>query len=211
MAHTPMSESPVETGPPLLGRRLREAREEQGIGLRTLAKRLSVSASLISQVERGKVMPSVGTLYAIVRELDISMDDLFYDGPAAKGRPQREEYSGPVQRSDVRDVIYLASGVRWERLSVEPDPDLDFQIVTYDVGAESCPSDALMTHEGKEFGYVLEGRLMMTIGDESYELVPGDSVSFTSTTPHRLANVGTEPMLAIWVVIGRERDSRFVP
>jgi transcriptional regulator with XRE-family HTH domain len=210
MAHTSATEIPPETGPQLLGQRLRTAREERGIGLRTLAKRLTVSASLISQVERGKVMPSVGTLYAIVRELDISMDDLFSHASSARRVP-REEDPGPVQRRDGRDVIYLASGVRWERLTVDPDPDLDFQIVTYDVGAESCPADGLMTHEGKEYGFVLEGRLGVTVGHGHYELGPGDSVSFASTTPHRLANVGTEPMLGIWVVVGRERDSRFVP
>jgi transcriptional regulator with XRE-family HTH domain len=207
--HTSATEPSAETGPPLLGQRLRDAREERGIGLRTLAKRLAVSASLISQVERGKVMPSVGTLYAIVRELDISMDDLF--SHASSARRVSQEEPGPVQRRDGRDVIYLASGVRWEQLTVERDPDLDFQIVTYDVGAESCPADSLMTHEGKEYGYVLEGRLGVTVGHGHYELGPGDSVSFASSTPHRLANVGNEPMLGIWVVVGRESDSRFVP
>jgi transcriptional regulator with XRE-family HTH domain len=209
MAHTPVTELPPETGPRFLGQRLREAREERGIGLRTLAKRLAVSASLISQVERGKVMPSVGTLYAIVRELDISMDDLF--SHASSSRRGQPDDDGPVQRIEGRDVIYLASGVRWERLTVDPDPDLDFQIVRYDVGAESCPADALMTHEGKEYGYVIDGRLGVTIGRAQYEMGPGDSVSFDSTTPHRLANTGTEAMLGIWVVVGRERDSRFVP
>jgi len=193
-------------GPEELGGRLRAAREAQAIGVRALAKRVNVSASLISQVERGKVMPSVGTLYAIVRELDVSMDDLF----AAPGPAQTESDGddGPVQRSDTRKTIYLASGVSWERLTRDPDPDLDFQLASYDVGAESCPPNALMTHGGHEYGYVLKGRLEVTIDRERYELSAGDSIDFPSSQPHRLANVGDEPAETLWLVVGRESDSR---
>jgi len=193
--------SPAE--PELLGQRLRNEREARQIGLRSLAKRVGVSASLISQVERGKVMPSVGTLYAIVRELSLSMDELFMDDQGqSNGAP------GPVQSGATRKTMYLASGVRWDRLTTSPDPELDFQYAVYDVGAESCPPDALMTHGGKEYGYVMRGRIGLTIGSSSYELGVGDSVSFVSTTPHRLWNAGDEPAEAIWVVVGRERDNR---
>jgi transcriptional regulator with XRE-family HTH domain len=196
--------SPAE--PPMLGQRLRAERERQSIGLRTLAKRVGVSASLISQVERGKVMPSVGTLYSIVRELSLSMDDLFLEEHGAGPGPSGRE--GPVQRHDTRKTLYLASGVRWERLTPAPVPDLDFQYAIYEVGAESCPADSLMRHDGKEYGYVVRGRLGVTIGYDSYELGVGDSISFASTTPHRLWNLGDEPAEAIWLVVGRESDSR---
>jgi transcriptional regulator with XRE-family HTH domain len=192
-----------------LGQGLREAREAQGIGLRTLAKRVGVSPSLISQVERGKVMPSVGTLYAIVRELDLSMDDLFA-GAQAIGRRAARDDGGPILHGQTRDTIYLASGVRWERLTAEPEAEMDFQISTYAAGAESCPADALMTHEGKEHGYLISGRLGVTIGDQTYEMGPGDSVSFASTTPHRLFTIGDEAAEAIWLVVGREKDARLV-
>jgi transcriptional regulator with XRE-family HTH domain len=194
------------TGPAGLGQRLREAREQQQISLRTLAKRIDVSASLVSQVERGNVTPSVGTLYAIVRELNLSMDELFSEAEV-DGGPRRTE-PGPVQRADTRKTIYLASGVRWELLTSQHDPELEFQMATYDVGAESCPADALMTHGGKEYGYVIRGRLEVTIGSEVYLLDPGDAVSFSSMTPHRLANAGDEIVEALWVVVGREADAR---
>lgn len=190
----------------LLGQRLRDERERQSIGLRTLAKRVGVSASLISQVERGKVMPSVGTLYAIVRELGLFMDDLFVEAGGRGAR--RAEPPGPVQRHDTRKTMHLASGVRWERLTPTADPGIDFQYSIYEVGAESCPADSLMRHGGKEYGYVLQGRLGVTIGYESYDLGPGDSVSFLSTLPHRLWNSGDETTTAIWLVVGRESDIR---
>ena len=55
-----------------LGERLREKRTERGLGLRELARRLDVSPSLVSQIETGKIQPSVRTLYAMVSELGVS-------------------------------------------------------------------------------------------------------------------------------------------
>src|SRR3954453_15625026 len=71
-------------GPDYVGARLRAERERQRISLRELARRLDPSASLISQVELGKASPSVGTLYAIVSELGMSLDELFFQ---AEGEP----------------------------------------------------------------------------------------------------------------------------
>ncbi|WP_249018879.1 helix-turn-helix domain-containing protein [Conexibacter sp. S30A1] len=62
----------------IVGSRVREERLAQRIGVRELARRVGVSASLISQVELGKASPSVGTLYAIVNELGLSLDELFF-------------------------------------------------------------------------------------------------------------------------------------
>jgi len=62
----------------IVGSRVREERLRQKIGVRELARRVGVSASLISQVELGKASPSVGTLYAIVNELGLSLDELFF-------------------------------------------------------------------------------------------------------------------------------------
>lgn len=192
--------------PALLGQRLRDARERQRVGLRTLAKHVGVSPSLISQVERGRVMPSVATLYSIVTELGLSLDELFLD---ENGRSERHrDPEGPVQRHDSRKTLQLASGVRWERLTPQHETDLDFQYARYEVGAESCPAESLMRHGGKEYGYVVEGKLGVTIGYESYELEPGDSVSFQSTLPHRLWNAGKVPAVAIWLVVGRDSDHR---
>lgn len=193
---------------PFVGQRLRERREARRISLRALAARVGVSASLISQIENGKVMPSVGTLYGIVRELGLSMDDIFADPDGGAGAPKPADGDGPVQRADGRQTIYLASGVRWERLTREPDPHVDFLVSNYAVGAESCPADALTRHAGHEYGYLLRGWLGVTVGDRSYELRPGDSVSFPSGTPHRLWNLGEEPATAIWFVVGRGDDAR---
>ncbi len=105
-------------------------------------------------------------------------------------------------------MINLASGVRWERLTPHSDRDVEFLYVVYPVGAASCAEDALMTHGGKEYGYVSSGTLGVRVGFDEYELGPGASIAFDSSSPHRLWAVGDEPVHAIWVVIGREADPR---
>lgn len=213
-----MTTTSPEPGPTAIdiGHRLRSRRVELGITVRELARRLSVSASLISQIENGKSNPSVGTLYLMVTELDMSLDQLFSgaSGPdSARGRdgangPPNPAVRGPVVTKDDREELQLASGVRWQRLTHVHDPNVDFLHVIYEPGGASCAENMLMRHAGFEYGYVLEGRLQVTIAFESYVLGPGDSISFPSTEPHRLASVSDEPVHAIWVVVGRLGDER---
>jgi transcriptional regulator with XRE-family HTH domain/quercetin dioxygenase-like cupin family protein len=221
------------SGPASVGRRLRRERERQGIGVREMSRRVNLSASLISQIELGRATPSVGTLYAIVTELNISLDELFFEAraaaqgesdgvgtagardtghPRASAKRARAEAPArtPVVRGDDRQSIHLGSGVTWERMSPDAEHGVDFLYVIYDVGGASAPERSLMRHAGREYGHLLEGRLNVTIGFETYELLPGDAISFDSTAPHRLFNPGDVPAKAIWFVVGRD-DPRFTP
>ena len=82
-----------------MGERLRAARQGRGLSLRDLAERLGVSASLISQIETGRANPSVSTLYALVDELDVSLDELLFAerraGPPGVGRARTAVPSRP--------------------------------------------------------------------------------------------------------------------
>lgn len=193
-----------------VGGRLRAERERLGISLRELARRVGVSPSLVSQIELDRVNPSVSTLYALVTELGMTMSDVFGDSPSEERviRRLRDDDDGLAERPETRRVINLASGVRWERLTPHSDREVEFLYVVYPVGAASCPEDALMTHGGKEYGYVSSGTLGVRVGFEEYELGPGGSIAFDSSSPHRLWAVGDEPVHAIWVVIGRKADPR---
>jgi DNA-binding XRE family transcriptional regulator/quercetin dioxygenase-like cupin family protein len=194
-----------------LGPRLRGAREKAGMSVRGLARKIGVSASLVSQIEHGHVMPSVGTLYAMANELGLLVDDLFRDEDTAPppDRPARGLATlGPVQRSRGRETIHLSGGVRWERLTPTSDAEVEFLYVVYDVGATSCEKDALIRHGGKEYAYVLSGRLGIQVGFEEFELRPGDSISFDAQNPHRLWTIGKRPAVAVWVVLNRHGDRR---
>jgi transcriptional regulator with XRE-family HTH domain len=202
-----------------IGERLRAERERLGLSLRKLAARLELSPSALSQIETGRSRPSVKTLYALVSELGISFDSLFAsevratDGPGdavSHGEPGgitvRSIGNDPeqiVQRAGTRKTIELESGVLWERLNPPGDRDVEFLEVTYAVGGASSSGGTYVRHAGREYGLVLSGRLQVTVGFDEFELRPGDSVCFESSTPHRLATVGLKPVKAVWFVIGR--------
>jgi mannose-6-phosphate isomerase-like protein (cupin superfamily) len=158
-------------------------------------------------------MPSVGTLYGIASELELTFDDMFAGRSAGQRRRSNRssdgshEPSSPIQRSHNRKRIRLSGGVRWERLTTHYDEQVEFLHVVYEPGAVSCPEDALLRHPGKEYAFILSGRLGLKIGFEDYELGPGDSCSFSSQMPHRLWTIGTEPVCAIWVVVNRGKSA----
>jgi transcriptional regulator with XRE-family HTH domain len=215
--------------PPEVGERLRERRLALNLSVRELARRLRLSPSLISQIERGKATPSVGTLYAVTSALGLSMGTLFagagnggevgatvggsaseFTSALAKiqvGGSGKEaaadDLLDPTVDPEHRKRIQLGSGVIWERLTRTPDPNVDFLYVEYQPGGASCEANALVRHAGREYGLVLSGTLEITLGFETYILGPGHSISFDSTIPHRLATVGDEPVTAVWIVAGR--------
>jgi transcriptional regulator with XRE-family HTH domain len=194
-----------------LGSRLRQARERKGFTVRGLARYVGVSPSLVSQIERGHVMPSVGTLYLITNQLDLVVDDLFKDaaaGASANRDTAHKNAADPIQRPTGRKTIRLAEGVRWERLTPRPDPEVEFLYVVYEPGAESCDKDSLIRHGGKEYAYMMSGRLGLKLGFEEFQLEPGDSITFDAQMPHRLWTIGKKPAEAIWIVYNRHGDSR---
>ncbi|HEY1826008.1 MAG TPA: XRE family transcriptional regulator [Acidimicrobiales bacterium] len=190
-----------------LGPRLRARREEMGFSLRQFARDLNVSASFISQLETGKTQPSVATLYAICTALNMTIDDVFDevlasdDSPIAAASARRRSARiphSPVVSPGHRRSIKLESGVTWERLTSATNPDFDFVFVRYDVGGSSNSDGRLIRHVGTECGYVIRGALEVTLGFETFTMQAGDAISFDSSTPHRLANVGDVPVEAIW-------------
>lgn len=194
-----------------IGHRLREERIKAGISQRELARRLGISASMISQLESGLSKPSVGTLYAIVTELNLSLDRVIRgeefggDDPEPQSDGRQE---GPLVHPNERHVIELDSGVRWEELNASSEDGIDFLFATYEVGGSSTPDESLMRHQGREYGYVVSGLMGIQIGFQEYLLEPGDSIAFDSTRPHRLFNRGDEPVKAIWFVVGRDADDQ---
>jgi transcriptional regulator with XRE-family HTH domain len=115
----------------------------------------------------------------------------------------RQDRVGPVVQPDERDILTLDSGVIWERLGQVPGVHVDFLRITYQPGGTSSSSGELMRHSGTEYGYVLRGELILTLGFGEHRLQPADAVSFDSTTPHGYRNDGSEPAVGIWFVLER--------
>lgn len=213
----------TEEGRGQLGSQLRAARTKAKISLRELARRVGISASFMSQVELGRAVPSIGTLYTIVSELGLSLDSLMsgeHSTPAPQGNdatvteavgrlpgvsafmPSAGSLPG-IQRAGDRPEINMG-GVRWERLTERADPLVEFLRVTYAPGSESCAADALMRHPGWEYIHILSGQLNVQVSFDRDVLGPGDSMNFDSNVPHRLSNTSSEDCIAIWAVVGRQ-------
>jgi transcriptional regulator with XRE-family HTH domain len=192
-----------------IGQRLRGVREERGIGLRELSRVLDISPSALSQIETGRTRPSVTTLYAIVRELQMSLDELLRV-PGARPAPppvirEREPAPGAsetVLHAEGRCTIDLGTGVRWQRLTPLAESNADFLFVTYEVGSSSSWEPIAVGHAGRAYGLVLSGRIRVALGREEHELGPEDSIAFDTSQPHRIDNVGDEPATAVWCMVG---------
>ncbi|SDZ15010.1 helix-turn-helix domain-containing protein [Herbiconiux ginsengi] len=207
-----------DNGAPGMGAAIRQARTAEGISLRELGRRVGVSASFISQVELGRATPSIGTLYTIVSELDLSLDSLLATAvtgvPLESGAPTGEAAAAPVgerlttvgipglQRAGTAPDIRV-DGVRWERLTVQDDPLVEYLRVTYAAGSESNSVENMMRHAGWEYLHVLTGQMDLQVGFDKDTLQPGDSLSFDSTIPHRISNPYTQDCVSIWAVVGR--------
>jgi len=197
-----------------LGPRLRLVRSSRQLSVRELARRVGCSASLISQIERGVSVPSVGVLYSLATELGSSLDYLLFgssagpEGVAAPAAMPDPKAAAPppaiVQRGCDRRIIDLASGVRWERLTPQSEAMTDFLEVIYSPGGHSTDERRPLRHDGREYGLVISGTLTANVGFESYELGPRDSIAFDSSTPHEYLNKTGDVVRAIWVVVHSE-------
>jgi transcriptional regulator with XRE-family HTH domain len=190
----------------VIGNRVRKARLAAGISARELARRIGVSASHVSQVERGIGAFSVPALYAAAREIDLSLHDLFDPPQEAAPAPAPAtlhdlDADGVVQRAGQHPTIQLSDGPRWSRLNGAAEADAEFLEVIYQPGIRVLPD--YIRHEGREYGIVISGALDVEVDGVRTTLHAGDSIVFDSQRPHRFWNESEAEVRAIWFV----RDS----
>lgn len=179
------------------GSALRTRREQLGLSLRSVASAVGISPSMLSQVETGKLYPSVSTLYQIATFLDVSLDGLLGLIPEeseARGEVRRS----PVQRAEDNPRIEIEQGVTWERLAAESSSGLEPLLATYGPGASSSPDGRLSRHPGLEHGYLLEGQLILCIEFDRRLIRAGDSFCFRASRPHSFVNETAKPAKGLW-------------
>jgi transcriptional regulator with XRE-family HTH domain/quercetin dioxygenase-like cupin family protein len=215
-----------------IGARLRQARKRMKLSLRELAERAAVSASLLSQIENGKVNPSVETLYSISDALKLPASELLAETPRTS-----ETFSGdgaPTLTASELRLARVNGAANTADLAAARPLQESCPIVTHPGSRPTitltggvtwarltCRAEAnaeflevtyepggssgahMSHHNGREFGLVLEGVLTLELAFDCFTLHPGDSIVFDSTTPHRLSNQSEQPMKAIWVVLNR--------
>lgn len=195
-----------------LGEALRQARVDRGISIRELAEVLGVSASLLSQVERGKSLPSVKTLFNLAAELDVSLDELATGHAWSPGKVNgAEDAAAGIQRAVKSPRLEMGNGVIWTRLATGGRTDIQPLFVEYQPGATTSREGELMTHEGFEFVYIIEGTLYLKLEDMEFSIGAGDSFCFESTRPHLFHNFGSETVRGFWFVSSNDPPGQNLP
>lgn len=185
--------------PTHFGGRIRDLRRKAGMTLQQLADQAGISVGFLSQVERDKATPSLGTLAGLAAALGVPLDHFI-----AAPRPADQ-----ITRAGERPTFALAdSSLRYERLDTTlPGGTLSSLIIHIPVGYAS----EIMAHTGEELIVVLDGTIRQTLGDAAMVLHPGDSLHFMGDTPHSFANIGPAPARLLWTgtsprLIGRTPD-----
>jgi len=166
-----------------IGSRLRMIREQLGLSQRQLARQSGVANATISQVEAGKINPTVSMLKKVLDGVPMSLGQFFADDLQSQDRM--------FFRSD--ELIEIAEGgVSYRQVGASlANKSIQLLKERYQPGAGTGKHE--LTHEGEECGIVLSGRLEVTVGEEVSVLGPGDAYYFKSTLPHQFRNIGSEP------------------
>lgn len=165
-----------------LGARLRFVRTARNLSQRELAKRTGVTNSTISLIESGDMNPSVGTLKRVLDGIPVTLGEFFSIAP--------EGGEKIFHRADEL-TTFEQGGVTFRQVGV-PLFGRTLQILreTYASGADT--GSAVYAHEGEEGGFILQGHVEITVGEQREILGPGDAYYFDSRQPHRFRCVSSE-------------------
>jgi len=187
----------MESQVPGIGRILRVYREKRKRNLSVVAGAANISVSMLSQIELGRVSPSIDTLMRVCGALEIEPVELFRH--ISPSKPVRIFREGERLRTG-------GSGVTYEQLVASPDMAYPAELFMLEVEPGHHAGLGGTGHEGVEMGYVLKGKARLTVGDTRYDISAGDSISFSAHLPHRLENSQNAVFRAIWSVVPPHKD-----
>lgn len=189
-----------------IGARLKALRKARKMSLAELATKANVSASMLSQTERGLANPSIKIIQRVRQALDVSLTALLEDtADLRSSHPphpdvvhSNADMQNYVRRSNDRPFLQSdATGMRKELLSPHGTHELEFMII--ELMPNSSSHDVLIG-PGEKAGIVLEGQMILEIDGASTTLYVGDSFQFDSTLPHRIFNTATHALKLLWIM-----------
>lgn len=176
---------------PRIGQTLRLYREKTGRNQSDIASQAGISISMLSQIERGMVSPSIDTLVMVCQSLGLDPSDLFKR--LSNDRPVRIHHFG--ERLTMKN-----EGIRYEQLMISSQGvyQMELFLLELDPGYKTTLSGK--GHEGVEIGYVLNGNAILNIDGVEHQVLEGDSIYFNSHLPHQLSNSGPDIFIAVWSI-----------
>jgi transcriptional regulator with XRE-family HTH domain len=176
---------------PQIGRILKVYREKTGKNQGDIAEKAGISVSMLSQIERGMVSPSIETLVAVCGVLDLDPSELFKK--ISSNPPVRIHHRGERLRNEL-------PGVKYEQLMTSQHPACQAELFLIEVEPGRNTSFSGGGHEGVEMGYVVSGDAVLTVDAREYRVSEGDSIYFNAQLPHQLANRGARVFRAVWSI-----------
>ena len=188
-----ISEAPLD-GVEEIGKRIRILREEKGISLDELSNLTGFDVELLSNIENNIVQPQLGTVIRLSKALDSAF------GRLISGIGNRI-YS--ITRKDEQKVVSRSTAKKGQKQvyiykSLAPEVK-GRHMEALIVQLEENPDIEVSVHDGEEFMYVLDGVVVLNIGEVTFDLEPGDSAYYLSTTPHLVAS--KKGRATIWAVL----------
>lgn len=174
-----------------IGEKLRTLRLRKKMGLVELGQHSGLSPALLSKIERGRLVPTLPTLLRISLVFSVGLEHFFQPSTrptlAIVRRAERKRFPEKLDAA--------APGYFFESLDF---PALERSMNAYYVEFEG-PASQHHQHPGAELLYIIDGQLLITVGEEAHELGPGDSMYFDSSVPHRYQRTGDTPCRAVVV------------
>ena len=165
-----------------LGQRLRALRTRHRLSQRQLARQTGVANATISQIESGRLNPTVSLLKKVLDGIPVSLSEFFSDAPDSADRV----FFRAVELTEIAD-----GGVSYRQVGAHLGGRL-IQLLKERYAPGAGTGRHALRHEGEECGLILSGRLRVTVGDQSEVLGPGDAYYFRSSQPHAFHNPGSE-------------------
>jgi len=178
-----------------LGRRIKRVREARHLTLKAIENAAGISATHVSEIERGKTSPTLGALLRIARALGKSPAYFF-----------EEEELGDVSRVSAEDRVRrsLPGGAGTVEGLTTAIPGGRLQCACIVLAPGGRHRGAPHCHDGDEAAVVLGGEVAFTVDGDSHRLGPGDSIHFSSGAPHGYINASlSEPATLILVTSSR--------
>ena len=160
-----------------IGLKLKELRILKGLTQEELADRAELSKGFISQLERNLTSPSIATLMDILQCLGTTTAEFFTEEPDEQVVFGKADYFEKIATDLKNEIKWIIPNAQKNRM--EPI------LLTLEAGGETYLD---IPHEGEEFGYVLQGSVIIHLGTKVYKAKKGESFYFTSDKNHYLTS-----------------------
>jgi transcriptional regulator with XRE-family HTH domain len=189
-----------------IGERIKRLRLKKSMGLVELGKHTGLSASFLSQLETGRVVPTLRNLSRIAMVFSKDLSYFFDTEPSAIFRIHRRYERVRLPQTGVTSPTYFFESLAY----MVPDRHMDPYFAEFMPLAKDMEPKAHM-HPGFEFLYMLEGELEIHHGDQLSTLEAGDAVYFDASTPHSYHCAGKRPANAIIVTMHQAPAPQPIP